>query len=129
MTTTPTPVLLVDDQPLVAAAVRRLFAPATDLVLHYCPDPARAEAEAEAVGAGLLIVDLVMPGIGGLEFVRRLRGKPATAGLPVVVLSAHEDPRTKAEALDAGADDYLVKLPDGVELLARLRALLRRTRR
>lgn len=128
MSTAPIPVLLVDDQPLMAAAMRRLFATAPEFAMHYCQDPCRAASEAEAVAAVAVIVDMVMPVVGGLELVRRLRDTPATATLPVVMMSSIDDPYTKAEALDAGADDYLVKLPDARELVARLRALLRRAR-
>lgn len=120
----PVQVLLVDDQPLVAAAVRRLLAGAPDLELCYCRDA--AEAEAALPGAGVVLLDLHMPGQGGLQVLRSLRARPEGAALPVVVLSSREDPETKAEALTAGADDYLVKLPAAVELVARLRALLRR---
>jgi two-component system chemotaxis family response regulator WspR len=126
MATTPTPILLIDDQPLVAAAMRRLLAAAPDFVMHHRADPCRAEAEVEALSPAAVIVDLVMPVVGGLEVVRRLRENPTTATLPIVMLSSIDDPHTKAEALDAGADDYLTKLPDATELVARLRALLRR---
>jgi DNA-binding response OmpR family regulator len=126
MATTPTPVLLIDDQPLVAAAMRRLLAAAPDFVLHHRADPCRAEAEVEALSPAAVIVDLVMPVMGGLEVVRRLRENPKTAAVPIVMLSSIDDPHMKAEALDTGADDYLVKLPDAAELVARLRALLRR---
>jgi two-component system chemotaxis family response regulator WspR len=126
MATTPTPVLLIDDQPLVAAAMRRLLATAPDFLMHHCADPCRAEAEVEALSPAAVIVDVVMPGMGGLEVIRRLRENPKTATVPIVMLSMIDDPRTKAEALDAGADDYLIKLPDATELVARLRALLRR---
>jgi CheY-like chemotaxis protein len=127
-TTAPTPVLLVDDQPLMAAALRRLLATAPEFVMHYCQDPCRAVGEVEAASPAAVIVDMVMPGVGGLEVIRRLRDNPATATLPIVMMSSIDDPFTKAEALDAGADDYLIKLPDAQELVARLRALLRRAR-
>jgi two-component system chemotaxis family response regulator WspR len=126
MATTPTPVLLIDDQPLVAAAMRRLLAATPGFVMHHCADPCRAEAEVEALAPAAVIVDLVMPGMGGLEVIRCLRENPKTATVPIVVLSCIDDPRTKAEALEVGADDYLLKLPDATELVARLRALLRR---
>ena len=62
-----------------------------------------------------------MPDVEGLEMVRRFRGLPATADVPVIVLSALAEPEKKAELLTGGAADYLVKLPDAVELVARLR--------
>jgi len=129
MSTPSTVVLLIDDQPLVAAAVRRLLASATEMVLHHCADPSRCEAAAESVAPDLVIVDFVMPVVGGLEVVRRLRANPKSAALPIIMMSSIDDPATKAEALDTGADDYLIKLPDPVELVARIRALLRRVRR
>jgi PleD family two-component response regulator len=126
MATTPIPVLLIDDQPLVAAAMRRLLATAPDFEMHHRGDPCRAEAEVEAMSPAAVIVDMVMPVMGGLEVIRRLRENPRTATIPIVMLSSIDDPHMKAEALDAGADDYLIKLPDAMELVARLRALLRR---
>ncbi|WP_439623649.1 response regulator [Gemmata sp.] len=128
MSTAPIPILLIDDQPLMAAAMRRLLATAPEFAMHYCQDPCRAVAEVGAALPAAVIVDMVMPGVGGLEVIRRLRDNPGTATVPIVMMSSIDDPFTKAEALDAGADDYLIKLPDAQELVARLRALLRRAR-
>jgi len=72
----------------------------------------------------LLILDLGLPRLDGLEVLRRLRKRGAT--LPVLILSARERPEEKVEALDLGADDYLAKPFSQAELLARVRALLRR---
>jgi class 3 adenylate cyclase len=69
----------------------------------------------------VILQDLIMPGIDGLEMVGHFRRNPATAAVPVIVLSAREEPVVKARLLDAGASDYLVKLPDQVELIARIR--------
>ena len=72
----------------------------------------------------LVITDLSMPNMGGLEFCRRLR---LVSQVPIIVLSVKNEERIKVEALDAGADDYVTK-PFGMdELLARMRAALRRT--
>src|SRR5204863_7527016 len=71
----------------------------------------------------LVITDLAMPNMGGLELCRRLR---ELSDVPIVVLSVRGDEKTKVEALDAGADDYVTK-PFGMdELLARIRSVLRR---
>src|SRR4051812_22717077 len=73
--------------------------------------------------ADLVVLDLAMPGLGGLETCRHLRERSA---VPIIILSAHEREAEKIAALDLGADDYVTK-PFGMgELLARIRAALRR---
>src|SRR5438876_3006669 len=69
----------------------------------------------------VILHDLVMPGVDGLELVRLFRANPSTAEIPIIVLSSKEDPRIKSQAFEAGAHDYLVKLPDKIELVARIR--------
>ncbi len=115
-------VLLVDDQVIVAEALRRMLASEADIELHYCADPSKAIDMAQEVRPTIILQDLVMPGIDGLTLVRIFRSNPATATVPVIVLSNKEDPRDKSEAFSAGASDYLVKLPDKIELVARIRA-------
>ena len=69
----------------------------------------------------VILQDLVMPGVDGIELVRRYRADPATSGIPIIVLSTKEEPSVKSDAFKAGANDYLVKLPDQIELIARIR--------
>ena len=114
-------VLLVDDQPIVAAAVRQLIAGEADLEFHYCGDPSEAIARANILAPTVILQDLVMPGIDGLELLRLFRDNPSTAETPIVMLSANDDARAKSASFDAGASDYLVKLPEQVELVARIR--------
>jgi len=114
-------VLLVDDQRIVGEGVRRMLAPDADIVLHHEPDPAQAVARAEALAPTVILQDLVMPGIDGLSLLRTYREHPILRQVPVVVLSTKEEPKIKAEAFALGASDYLVKLPDRVELVARIR--------
>jgi signal transduction histidine kinase/BarA-like signal transduction histidine kinase len=114
-------VLLVDDQAIVAEAVRRSLAGNPDIDFHYCADPAQAQAVAAQIKPTVILQDLVMPGVDGLELVKRFRASPATAEIPIVVLSVKEDPRVKSQAFEVGATDYLVKLPDKIELVARVR--------
>jgi two-component system chemotaxis family response regulator WspR len=114
-------VLLVDDQTIVARAVRQLFADDPDIAFHYCPSPHQALERAEALHPTVILQDLVMPDISGLELVRKYRASPVAAEIPIMVLSTKEDPITKSEAFAAGANDYLVKLPDRIELVARVR--------
>jgi two-component system chemotaxis family response regulator WspR len=88
---------------------------------HYCADPDKAVAVAKQVEPTVILQDLIMPGVDGLTLVRRYRADPVTRGIPIIVLSTKEDPVIKSDAFKAGANDYLVKLPDQIELIARLR--------
>lgn len=117
----PVTVLLVDDQAIVGAAVRRMLQPEAGIVFHHCGDPTKAIETAEAVEATVILQDLVMPGVDGLDLVTRYRETASTRDVPIVVLSTREEPETKAEAFARGANDYIVKLPDRLELVARVR--------
>ncbi|MER9607044.1 response regulator, partial [Mesorhizobium sp. M0243] len=108
-------VLLIDDQIMVCEAVRRALATAPDISLHFCTDPLRAMTVADEVKPTVILQDLVMPGVDGLHLVREYRKHGSTRAVPVIVLSSKEDPATKGEAFAAGANDYLVKLPDRIE--------------
>lgn len=114
-------VLLIDDQPMIGEAVRRMLAGEPDVVFHYCRDAARALDEAQRVGPTVILQDLVMPDIDGLTLVKTFRANEATRETPMIVLSTKEEPAVKAEAFALGANDYIVKLPDRIELLARIR--------
>jgi two-component system chemotaxis family response regulator WspR len=117
----PIMVLLVDDQVMVAEAVRRALAGEPHIDLHFCPDPNQATAVANQIRPVVILQDLVMPGMDGLALVRRYRADPVTKDVPIIVLSTKEDPVIKRDAFTAGANDYLVKLPDRIELIARIR--------
>lgn len=115
-------ILVVDDEPQITRVMRR------SLMTHGYDVHSAADGEAALQTFGdwtpdLVITDLSMPNMSGLELCRRLR---ALSPLPILVLSVRGEERTKVEALDAGADDYVTK-PFGMdELLARVRAALRR---
>ena len=114
-------VLLIDDQPMIGEAVRRMLAGEPDVVFHYCRDAAKALDEAHRVKPTVILQDLVMPEIDGLTLVKMIRGNEPTRETPMIVLSTKEEPTVKAEAFSLGANDYIVKLPDRLELLARIR--------
>jgi signal transduction histidine kinase len=116
-----TMVLLVDDQAIIAQAVRRLLMEVPDIDLHYCADPMQAVHQANQIRPSVILQDLVMPCVDGLDLVRLFRANRETADVPIIVLSAEENGETKSNAFAAGANDYLVKLPDRVELIARIR--------
>jgi two-component system KDP operon response regulator KdpE len=115
-------ILIVDDEPQIGRVMR------TGLSTHGFEVRVAADGEAALDlfndwHPALVITDLSMPNMGGLEFCRRVR---LTSDVPLIVLSVKSEERIKVEALDAGADDYVTK-PFGMdELVARIRAALRR---
>jgi len=114
-------VLLIDDQPMIGEAVRRMLAGEPDILFNYCRDAAKALDEADRVKPTVILQDLVMPEIDGLTLVQKFRAHEPTKETPLIVLSTKEEPTVKAEAFSLGANDYIVKLPDRLELLARIR--------
>lgn len=114
-------ILMIDDQPIMGEAVRRLLADMPDLDFHYVADPLDAVATVRQIKPAVVLLDLVMPAKDGLTVLREIRADASIANTPVVMLSTTDDAATKASAFDGGADDYLVKLPDKVELRARAR--------
>jgi two-component system chemotaxis family response regulator WspR len=114
-------VLLVDDQAIVGETIRRALAEQPNIEFRYCPNPAEAVELAEKTKPTVILQDLVMPGIDGLELVRQYRANPLTRDIPIIVLSTKEEPKVKSEAFACGANDYLIKVPDAIELIARVR--------
>ncbi len=115
-------ILVVDDETQIARVLRRGLS-ARGYEVQTASDGEEALQAFSQWPADLVITDLSMPQMGGLELCRRLR---KLSQVPIIVLSVKGEERTKVEALDAGADDYVTK-PFGIdELLARVRAALRR---
>jgi adenylate cyclase len=114
-------VLLVDDQQLIGETVRRMLIGERDIDFHYCQDPTRAIKMANTVAPTVILQDLVMPEMDGLRLVRYFRANRKTREVPLIVLSSKEDPEIKAKAFGLGANDYMVKLPDRLEVIARIR--------
>lgn len=114
-------VLLVDDQLIIVEAVRRLLADQDDIELHYVLDATAAIPLALQLKPTVILQDLVMPFIDGFDTVRLFRQEPDFKDIPIIVLSSRDDPCVKAQGFAVGANDYLVKLPDKLELLARIR--------
>jgi two-component system, OmpR family, KDP operon response regulator KdpE len=116
-------VLIVDDEPQIRRVLR------TTLTSHgYSVVEARTGDEALEVIRGehvdLILLDLNMPGRSGLEICREIRG---SSDIPIIMLTVRNSERDKVQALDAGADDYVVKPFGSEELTARIRAALRRS--
>ena len=114
-------VLLVDDQAIVGEAIKRMLADQKDIQFHFCQNPFESIEMAAELNPTVILQDLVMPEVDGLTLVKFYRAHSATRDTPLVVLSSTEEAKTKAEAFGLGANDYLVKLPDRLELIARIR--------
>ncbi len=91
------------------------------------PDAETGMLDAQAGPWDIIILDVMLPGMSGLEVLRRLRGQESTATLPILMLTARGSEVDRVVGLEMGADDYLAKPFSARELLARIRALLRRT--
>jgi two-component system, OmpR family, response regulator MprA len=118
-------ILVVDDDaPIRRMLERTLGAEGYDVV--SAPDGGSALAAIEASAPDLVVLDVSMPGVGGLDVCRRLRSRGLD--LPILLLTARDGVPERVAGLDAGADDYVVKPFAADELLARIRALLRRGR-
>ncbi len=116
-------ILIVDDEPAVRQAVGRALM-LEQYTVQAAVDGEEALAAIASADPDLVILDVLMPGIDGLEVARRLRSTGNR--VPILMLTAREAIDDRVAGLDAGADDYLVKPFALAELLARVRALLRR---
>jgi two-component system chemotaxis family response regulator WspR len=114
-------VLLVDDQPVIAMVVRQMLAVDAAITFHACACAADALAMARKVRPTVILQDLVMPEADGLDLVQAYRADPETRNIPIIVLSSNDEPTMKKAAFAIGANDYLVKLPEPIELVARVR--------
>ncbi|MBG6221701.1 MULTISPECIES: diguanylate cyclase [unclassified Janthinobacterium] len=114
-------VLLVDDQLIIAEAIRRMLSDQQDIEFHYVTDATQALDMALRLQPTVILQDLVLPGIDGFTLIQLYRENAVLAHVPVIVLSAKDDPKLKAHSFTVGANDYVVKLPDRLELLARIR--------
>lgn len=114
-------VILIDDQVIIGEAVGRLLSCDINISFHYISDSTQAIQQAIALAPTVILLDMIMPGVDGLMLLRWFRSHPATQDIPIVMLSSKEDVKLKADAFADGANDYLIKLPDPVELIARIR--------
>jgi two-component system, OmpR family, phosphate regulon response regulator PhoB len=124
MKTTPR-VLIVEDEPAIAELLtlnlkHNGFAPV------WAGDGVAAQRELEATLPDVILLDWMLPGQSGLSLARKWRADPRTKDVPVILLTAKSDEPDKIAGLDAGADDYITKPFSIKEMLARLRAVLRR---
>lgn len=118
-------ILVVEDEPAIAELIavnlrHNGFQPV------WAEDGVSAQRELDAVLPDVILLDWMLPGQSGVTLARKWRADPRTKGVPILMLTARGDENDKVQGLDAGADDYITKPFSTQELLARIRAVLRR---
>ncbi|HKM14525.1 MAG TPA: phosphate regulon transcriptional regulator PhoB [Marinospirillum sp.] len=120
-------ILIVDDE----ASIREMLVMALEVMTDYqCLEAGDAQTAHGLVidyNPDLILLDWMMPGISGIELARRLKRDAATAEIPIIMLTARSEESNKVQGLEAGADDYMTKPFSMRELIARVKAVLRRT--
>lgn len=119
-------ILIVDDE----APIREVIAAALEMAGYYTLEAGNAQDAHSLVvdqKPDLILLDWMMPNVSGVELARRLKREPMTAEIPIIMLTAKGEEEHKISGLDAGADDYITKPFSPRELVARLKAVLRRS--
>ena len=125
MSDQPIKVLVVDDHELVRTGLRSVLDGDTAIhVVAEASDGVQALAAIAMHRPDLVVMDLQMPGMGGIEATRRIRANPSTGAVPIIALTAHALPSERARALEAGCDDYDTKPVELERLLGKITALL-----
>jgi PAS domain S-box-containing protein len=114
------PVIVADDDPVTLVMVEKLLG-SEEFEVQVCKNGREALAALSGLEAAVVLVDLEMPELGGLEVVEEIRAAHSCNSTYTIVLTSHTDPETAARCLEAGADDFLRKPPSHVELRARVR--------
>jgi two-component system, OmpR family, phosphate regulon response regulator PhoB len=118
-------ILIVEDE----AAIREMLGYSLMKEGYVCAEAADVEQAREQIQFArpkIILLDWMLPGMSGVDYARRLRSDPATQNIPIIMLTARGEEEDKIRALDTGADDYITKPFSTKEILARIRAVLRR---
>ena len=121
-------ILIVEDDPSTREALESLLT-THGYEVETASDGSEAIEQVDHEPPSLIISDVRMPGVGGLDLVRKLRQTATAADVPIIMMSGNNERRRRVDALDLGADDYLAKPVDAEELLARVRVHLRHAHR
>ena len=117
-------ILVVDDHPINVLLLQKLLQPHYRVTTADCGAKALAEASS-GTPPDLILLDVMMPDMSGYEVCTRLKADPATMHLPVVMVTALDQPSDKVQGLENGADDFLTKPVDDIALVTRVKNLAR----
>ncbi|MDX8392485.1 MAG: diguanylate cyclase [Mariprofundaceae bacterium] len=117
----PIVVLLIDDQKTVVRGIEKMLAEHPDIDFHACTDARQAVQMVCETSPSVILQDTYMPHSDGFDLIKKYAANKAIGDIPVIMISAESDADAKARAFLAGADDYIVKPPHPVELVARVR--------
>ena len=118
-------ILVVEDEPAIQSLIEVNLNRAGHTVI-LADDAEAARREVQKALPDLILLDWMLPGMSGIDFARQLRSDARTRRLPIIMLTARAEERDKIEGLDVGADDYVTKPFSPRELMARIKAVLRR---
>lgn len=121
----PVTILVVEDEPAIQSLIE-INLRRSGYAVVLAADAQAAQAIINETLPALVLLDWMLPGVSGIEFARRLRRDARTKSLPIIMLTARGEERDKVDALEGGADDYVTKPFSARELMARIKALLRR---
>lgn len=121
----PVTILVVEDEPAIQSLIE-INLRRSGYAVALAADAQSAQAIINETLPALVLLDWMLPGVSGIEFARRLRRDARTKSLPTIMLTARGEERDKVDALEGGADDYVTKPFSARELMARIKALLRR---
>ena len=119
-------ILIVEDEPAIREMVESALISA-GFATALAGDASEADAEIRVAPPHLILLDWMLPGVGGVEFARRLRRSDPTRETPIIMLTARCEEQERLQAFEAGIDDYVSKPFSVRELLARIKAVLRRS--
>lgn len=121
----PVTILVVEDEPAIQSLIE-INLRRSGYAVALAADAQTAQTVINDTLPALVLLDWMLPGISGIEFARRLRRDARTKSLPIIILTARSEESDKVDALEGGADDYVTKPFSSRELMARIKALLRR---
>ncbi len=120
-------ILIIDDEPMARAVIEALLS-GEPYILHFSENGKQGLAEAQELMPDVILLDVMMPEMSGFDVCRAIRSTYALREVPIILITALDDRDSRIEGLRAGADDFLTKPFDGIELLARLHGIIRLNR-